>query len=96
MVLTCSQQVASLKDVNGQSGISFYCGPNGYDRMTSQIPCAAWLMKVVGSHDDDSDDEVSNSTMVKSIERTTLNVASLWATQFLQVQKTELLRYITQ
>lgn len=88
MVLTC-QQVASLKHVNGPCGISFYCGPNGYDRMTSQIPCAAWLMKVVGSHDDDSDDEASTSTMVKSTEKATLKVASLWAAQFPQVQNTE-------
>ncbi|CAL1142118.1 unnamed protein product [Cladocopium goreaui] len=71
-------KVASLKHVNGPCGISFYCGPNGYDRMTSQVPCAAWLMKVVGSHDDDSDDEASTSTMVKSTEKATLKVASLF------------------
>jgi len=46
-------------------------------------------MKVVGSHDDDSDDEASTSTMVKSTEKATLKVASLWAAQFPQVQNTE-------
>ena len=47
--------------------VCFYVGPNGYDKVTSQLPCAAWLMKVVGSHHEDSDDESGTPSMTRMV-----------------------------
>lgn len=79
-----SNQVGTLKNFESEQPIHFYVGPNGFDKMTSQVPCVGWLMKVVGNHKDDSDDDepTVTSTMKMEIDKLTVKVTS----QFLSSQ----------
>ena len=56
--LSRSLQVGTIKEAGEDKPelFSFFCGPTGYDKVSSPAPCAAWIMKAVVDDTDSEDD----------------------------------------